>query len=413
MAMAHSLGFGALALHWRDGAPGAATSSSVRFYRSRRAPQRLVLSPLSNRERLSVRCQSRSPAQDQAAGSAELQTVSVPPTQPAYIGSPLLWVGVGVGLSVLFSWAANYVKKQAMQQALKSMMSGPGQNQFGNMPIPPFPFPVPPQPQQQPMQTFQPPVSSSQATQPQASASATAVVESTEATSYSETQTPTPVSENNKPAFTDVNVEAEVSTVKINAEATEVKENANDVFFKDAEVRDSGTGFTWNTDGAASTSSSDGKANSFFSVENLEKMLEDPTVQQMVYPYLPQEMRNPSTFKWMMQNPQFRTQLQEMLNNMTEDGAWKNGQMGDVLKNFNPNNQELKQQFEQIGLSPEEVMAKMVANPEIAMAFQNPKIQAALIDCSQNPTNITKYQNDKEVMDVFNKIAELFPIKGF
>lgn len=80
---------------------------------------------------------------------------------------------------------------------------------------------------------------------------------------------------------------------------------------------------------------------------------------------------------------------------------------------------------EQIGLSPEEVISKIMANPDIAMAFQNPKVQAAIMEvrlnwqyyflpsvislplvltssslslqCSQNPLSITKYQNDKEV----------------
>ncbi|PKU60728.1 Protein TIC 40, chloroplastic [Dendrobium catenatum] len=50
-----------------------------------------------------------------------------------------------------------------------------------------------------------------------------------------------------------------------------------------------------------------------------------------------------------------------------------------------------------------------MANPDVALAFQNPKVQAAIMDCSQNPLSIAKYQNDKEVMDVFTKISELFP----
>lgn len=78
---------------------------------------------------------------------------------------------------------------------------------------------------------------------------------------------------------------------------------------------------------------------------------------------------------------------------------------------------------DQIGLTPEEVISKIMANPEVAMAFQNPKVQAAIMDvcsitpscsctvfcvhayltypcilqCSQNPLSIAKYQNDKEV----------------
>ncbi|CAK9165856.1 unnamed protein product [Ilex paraguariensis] len=64
---------------------------------------------------------------------------------------------------------------------------------------------------------------------------------------------------------------------------------------------------------------------------------------------------------------------------------------------------------DQIGLTPEEVISKIMANPDVAMAFQNPRVQAAIMECSQNPLSIAKYQNDKEVMDVFNKISELFP----
>nr|GMD86211.1 protein TIC 40, chloroplastic [Ipomoea batatas] len=110
----------------------------------------------------------------------------------------------------------------------------------------------------------------------------------------------------------------------------------------------------------------------------------------------------------MLQNPHYRQQLQDMLNNMGGSPEWDNRMM-DTLKNFDLSSPEVKQQFDQIGLTPEEVISKILANPDIAMAFQNPRIQAAIMDVSQNPYNIGKYQADKEVMDVFNKIAELFP----
>lgn len=155
------------------------------------------------------------------------------------------------------------------------------------------------------------------------------------------------------------------------------------------------------------------KSPSPLSVEALEKMMEDPTVQKMVYPYLPEEMRNPETFKWMMQNPQFRQQMQDMLSNMGGNNEWDN-RLTESLKNFNLSSPEIKQQFEQVGLTPEEVISKIMENPDVAMAFQNPKVQAAILDCSQNPLSIAKYQNDKEVMDVFTKISELFPgVSGY
>ena len=36
-------------------------------------------------------------------------------------------------------------------------------------------------------------------------------------------------------------------------------------------------------------------------------------MQKMLYPYLPEGMRNPQTFEWMMSNPEYRSQLEKML----------------------------------------------------------------------------------------------------
>ncbi|XP_059630989.1 protein TIC 40, chloroplastic-like [Cornus florida] len=73
---------------------------------------------------------------------------SVPPPS-SHVGSPLFWIGVGVGLSALFSWAATNLKKYAMQQAVKTLMGqmDSQNNQFNNpafSPGSPFPFPTPP-----------------------------------------------------------------------------------------------------------------------------------------------------------------------------------------------------------------------------------------------------------------------------
>lgn len=38
-----------------------------------------------------------------------------------------------------------------------------------------------------------------------------------------------------------------------------------------------------------------------------------------------------------------------------------------------------------------------MADPELAAGFSNPKVQAAIMDISNNPMNITKYNNDPEV----------------
>ncbi|GMI68987.1 translocon at the inner envelope membrane of chloroplasts 40, pigment defective embryo 120 [Hibiscus trionum] len=330
---------------------------------------------------------------------------TVPPPS-SQIGSPLFWIGVGVGLSALFTWVASRLKNYAMQQAFKTMMGqmNTQNNQFNNTafsPGSPFPFPAPPSAGPA---TPRPPSSSPPAVTVDAPASKVEATSVTyPATEVRSVKNETETTETKKYAFVDVSPE----------------ETVNKSAFEDAELsssKDAGSPKDISNNGAASKQDAgafagfqaSGTAGPTLSVDALEKMLEDPTVQKMVFPYLPEEMRNPETFKWMLQNPQYRQQLQDMLNNMGGNTEWENTMM-ESLKNFDLNSPEVKQQFDQIGLTPEEVISKIMANPEVAMAFQNPRVQAAIMECSQNPLSIAKYQNDKEVMDVFNKISELFP----
>lgn len=71
------------------------------------------------------------------------------PPPSSRIGSPLFWIGVGIGLAALFTWVASSLKKYVMQQAFKTMTGqmNTQNNQFGNTVFPlgsPFPFPAPP-----------------------------------------------------------------------------------------------------------------------------------------------------------------------------------------------------------------------------------------------------------------------------
>ena len=73
------------------------------------------------------------------------------------------------------------------------------------------------------------------------------------------------------------------------------------------------------------------------------------------------------------------------------------------------NSPEVQEQFAAMGMTPQDAISKLMGDPELAMAFQNPKIQQAVMDCSSNPNNIMKYQNDPEIMSVFMKLATMFP----
>ncbi|KAJ6797359.1 protein TIC 40, chloroplastic-like [Iris pallida] len=364
--------------------------------------------------------------------TSSISTAPVPPP-PSYIGSPLIWIGVGVGLSALFSTVAARVKQYALQQAFKTVMgqAAPQNGQHSNTAFPPgSPFPFPSaspsassgsSPSQFRNTAFPPgspfpfPAASPTASSglsPSQVAPRPGVQIDIPATKV-ESAPPTRVrdepeikKEPKKYAFVDVSQEEVLKRDAEYLEESTATSSFNNVH-AEKEVSSNGATFRQQTNSSTEQSQSSDKS-SGLSVEALEKMMEDPTVQKMVYPYLPEEMRNPTTFKWMLQNPQYRQQLQDLLNNMGGSGEWDNRMM-DSLKNFDLSSPEVKQQFDQIGLTPEEVISKIMANPEVAMAFQNPRVQAAIMDCSQNPLSIAKYQNDKEVMDVFTKISELFP----
>ncbi|KAJ0232627.1 Protein TIC 40 [Hirschfeldia incana] len=374
-----------------------------------------------------------SSSRDQQTSSVAYPSAAVPPpssSSSTTIGSPLFWIGVGVGLSALFSWATSNLKKYAMQTAMKTMMNqmNTQNSQFNNPGFPsapgsgtgsPFPFPFPPQTT---------PTSSPFQSQSQSSRSTVDVTATKVDTPPSTKPQPTPVKnievdkpsvvlEENKAkkeeknyAFEDVSPEetAKESPFSNYEEVSETSAPRETRLFEDVLQNNGSAPANGATASEVFQSLGAGKGGPGLSVEALEKMMEDPTVQKMVYPHLPEEMRNPETFKWMLQNPQYRQQLQDMLNNMSGSGEWDK-RMTDTLKNFDLNSPEVKQQFDQIGLTPEEVISKIMQNPDVAMAFQNPRVQAALMECSENPMNIMKYQNDKEVMDVFNKISQLFP----
>ncbi|KAJ6936056.1 protein TIC 40 [Populus alba x Populus x berolinensis] len=348
---------------------------------------------------------SSSSGKQTASVGVNPQPVSPPPSQ---IGSPLFWVGVGVGLSAIFSWVATRVKNYAMQQAFKSLTEqmNTQNNQFNPAfsARPPFPFSPPPasHPSTSPSPAASQPAITVDIPATKVEAAPTTEVGKEKETDFLEEREIK--EETKKYAFVDISPEE----TSLNTPFSSVEDDNDTSSSKDDQfakkVFQNGAAFKEGP-GAAEGSQS---TRPFLSVEALEKMMEDPTMQKMVYPYLPEEMRNPTTFKWMLQNPQYRQQLEDMLNNMGGSGKW-DSQMMDSLKDFDLNSAEVKQQFDQIGLTPEEVISKIMANPDVAMAFQNPRVQQAIMECSQNPLNITKYQNDKEVMDVFNKISELFP----
>ena len=139
----------------------------------------------------------------------------------------------------------------------------------------------------------------------------------------------------------------------------------------------------------------------------MQEMLRNPQMQEMMYPYLPEMMRNPQTFEMLLTNPMYKDQLKGIMAQM------KAGDGGDFTQGMpDVNSPEVQEQFAAMGMTPQDAIQKLMGDPELAAAFQNPKIQTAVMDCSSNPNNIMKYQNDPEIMAVFMKLATMFPGAG-
>jgi hypothetical protein len=146
----------------------------------------------------------------------------------------------------------------------------------------------------------------------------------------------------------------------------------------------------------------------------MKNMIRNPEMQKLMYPYLPEFMRNSETFEMLLNNPQYKDQLKGIMKSMKSSGAMPGAGMGGMGGGAMPdiNSPEVQEQFAQMGMKPEDVLTQIMQDPELASAFQNPKVQAAVMDCAANPMNITKYQNDPEVMKTFEKLASLFPQAG-
>ncbi|KAK6945621.1 hypothetical protein RJ641_013165 [Dillenia turbinata] len=216
--------------------------------------------------------------------------LTVPSSASSNVGSPLFWIGVGVGLSALFSWAATNLKKYAMQQAFKTLMGQmESQNtQFNNPAFSSgsaFPFPAP--------STAAPSVPS--ATPPVSSKPVTVDVPPTKVEAVSTDEETK--KETKQYAFVDVSPDETLQSSPFESSA-ELKDTYSSIDAPFAEkVSQNGVAAKQDiTDSGSSQSTRE--ASSVLSVEALEKMMEDPTVQKMVYPYLPEEMRNPATFKY-------------------------------------------------------------------------------------------------------------------
>lgn len=322
-----------------------------------------------------------------------------PPAPPQKKGWPAyVWVLLGMGLAGAgmkvidaIQGRSKSMQQQMMEQMLKTatqqQQQSPGQ---GQSPFPPPPPPPPQQGQQQAaaMDTTATAAPGSPSPSPSPSIESTPGQEGQgEAQGAQATQAPPP-----PPPGTEASQGASASQ--------ETGEKKRGSYFKDPEVVEGQQAQTGEGEQGGGF-----QGQGAFTLEMLERMLDDPQLQPMLMPYLPEGMKDPNQLKELMKNPAYREQLQQMLDQMGDQG------MPDGMQ-FPGGQEGSMQQFEQMGIKPEELMRQIMADPELSEAFKNPRIQTAIMECSKNPMNMSKYQDDPEVMKVFMKMSQLLPNNG-
>ncbi|KAJ9528491.1 hypothetical protein QJQ45_020533 [Haematococcus lacustris] len=376
----------------------------------------------------------------------------MPPPQPikaqeaASSGAPWwIWVGVGVVVAQVLGKVQEYMKnpktpqqmmaEMAMKQMMSSMGSGqggPGAMPFGQ-PGAGFPpgFPTsPPSPFPQAAtaaaaagsastSTVDVPVSSPgsaaerkgekfasrlSGSQPTTSSSSTAS-SGTTAAAASQTAESKPMD------VVDPIVKEPSGSSNASSAGTRAGRSSSSFFASASEPSTSASPPPSNGSSSSSSSSSGaGNANGSSTAsggvmtEMMEQMLRNPEMQKMLYPYLPEPMRNPASIEWMLNNPEVKKQMATLF----EQQNMMSPEMMGMMKNMDFSQDRVNKQFQDLGLKPEDVISKVMANPELASGFANPKVQAAIIDISANPMNIVKYQQDPEVMKVLEQVTTLF-----
>ena len=278
-----------------------------------------------------------------------------PPTSFWSSVPPLVWIGVGVLLGNVVGTALEFVKggpqkmqEMAMQQMMKQMMKqaggSPGASPFGGPggmggfpPMPGMPgMPGAPgstgaSPFGAGMGGFPPmPPSSSAASPIDATASPAAPTEDKtkeqKTESPRETVTPSEVKEGTqvsstkkKSAFVDVDVKETTASSSTSSSGAENKGffDANPTTDAQAQQNEAASAMPPFTPPPPPTG---GAADSSFSSSMLD-MLKDENMQKMLYPYLPEPMRNPQTFEWMLNDPTMRKQLEDMMQGQMAGGG--------------------------------------------------------------------------------------------
>lgn len=82
-------------------------------------------------------------------------------------------------------------------------------------------------------------------------------------------------------------------------------------------------------------------------------------------------------------------------------GMGMSPEMMSMMSQMDFSQDKVQAQFSELGLKPEDVIQKVLATPDLAAGFSNPKVQQAIFDISQNPmVSLMKFTGLRWLMGV-------------
>ena len=344
-------------------------------------------------------------------GAAPLPPLPPPSVAAASSGGGVpswFWVAVGIAIATAYQKITSFVKGGGAQTAAANLMMQQMMKQAttaqagGGGAAPPFPFPGAPGGAGMPPFGFPPPPAASTAT---VDTTATfpgrptgtkfEAVKAREAAAKSggapaaapATPTPSTAPPKKKAAFVDVDDEP---SLVLGGGGGGGGDGAAEAMAAAASAA-----------GGASSSSSE--SGSKFSSTMVDSFFRDPSVQQMLYEHLPEPMRNPETFEWVLNNPENRKQLEKLIE---AQGANLDPSMQAMLSGVSGD--DVSKRLESLGVTPADMLQKIMGEPELAAAIQKPKVMQAIMEMQTNPMAFVNYQEDEDVMLVLNKLSSMF-----
>ncbi|GIL84785.1 hypothetical protein Vretimale_14429 [Volvox reticuliferus] len=134
----------------------------------------------------------------------------------------------------------------------------------------------------------------------------------------------------------------------------------------------------------------------------VELMGQSTQLQQIMMNVLPGPLRNPDVFKQLFGDPAMRRRIAEII-------AARGLSIPDhLLERMSPAAMDdTFARASRLGLDPGQLFSRLMAHPGLLAKLQQPRVMAAFLDISEDPSRQAKYEGDKELLEVVQKVREI------